>query len=255
MISSYYLDPFEIREAASALSLACQNNQTQYQQLLTVLSGYELNESLTGEAAEESKLKVFSEMKIPVVFLDAYFERPELNYVLINNIQGAFMATEYLIKKRRTQPGYLRSSYWISNFDYRADGFYKAIRAAGMSTSKSPVIRLSPSEDGAYADMMELLSTGEKPANCYFADNDHIAIGAIRALIDSGYRIPEDVAIVGFDDIPICNYMNPPLTTVQVPKRFYGETAAVRIIQLVENKNNQPLKIEVNTKLIRRKTV
>ena len=61
--------------------------------------------------------------------------------------------------------------------------------------------------------------------------------------------------IVGFDDIPICNYMNPPLTTVQVPKRFYGETAAVRIIQLVENKNNQPLKIEVNTKLVRMKTV
>ena len=204
---------------------------------------------------EENKLKLFSEMKIPIVFLDAYFEKPELNFVMINNIQGAFMATEYLIKKRRTQPGYLRSSYWISNFDYRADGFYKAIRAAGMSTSKSPVIRLSPSEEGAYADMKELLATGEKPTASYFADNDHIAIGAIRALEEAGYKIPEDVAVVGFDDIPLCNYMNPPLTTVQVPKRFYGETAAVRVIQLVENKNSQPLKIEVNTPLIKRKSV
>lgn len=204
---------------------------------------------------EENKLKLFSEMKIPIVFLDAYFEKPELNFVMINNIQGAFMATEYLIKKRRTQPGYLRSSYWISNFDYRADGFYKAIRAAGMSTSKSPVIRLSPSEEGAYADMKELLATGEKPTASYFADNDHIAIGAIRALEEAGYKIPEDVAVVGFDDIPLCNYMNPPLTTIQVPKRFYGETAAVRVIQLVENKNSQPLKIEVNTPLIKRKSV
>ena len=204
---------------------------------------------------EENKLKLFSEMKIPVVFLDAYFEKPELNYVLSNNNQGAFSATEYLIKKRRTQPGYLRSSYWISNFDSRADGFYKAIRAAGMSTSKSPVLRLSPSQEGAYADMKELLAAGEKPASSYFADNDLIAIGAMQALEEAGYKIPEDVAIVGFDDIPLCEYMNPPLTTIRVPKRFFGETAAVRIIQLVENRNNQPLKIEVNTKLIKRKTV
>ena len=103
--------------------------------------------------------------------------------------------------------------------------------------------------------MKELLTSGDNPASSYFADNDHIAIGAIRALVEAGYRIPEDVAVVGFDDIPLCNYMNPPLTTVQVPKRFYGETAAVRVIQLVENKNSQPLKIEVNTPLIKRKSV
>ena len=204
---------------------------------------------------DESALKSFAQVDIPLVVLDAYFEKLDFNFVLINNIQGAFMATEYLIKKRRTQPGYLRSDYWISNFDQRADGFYKAIRAGGMSTAKSQVLRLTPSQEGAYEDMKRLLATGVKPADCYFADNDLIAFGAMMALKESGYRIPEDVAVVGFDDIPACEYMNPPLSTVVVPKLFMGETAAMRVAQLIDGVNAQPLKIEVSTKLVKRRSV
>ena len=204
---------------------------------------------------EENTLKQFSVLTIPVVFLDAYYEKPDYNFILINNVQGAYLATSYLIRKRRTHPGYLRSSYPISNFDQRADGFYKAIRAAGLSTSQSPVIRLTPSQEGAYEDMKQLLKTGEKPADCYFADNDLIAIGAIQAIREAGYRIPEDVAVVGFDDMPACEYMSPPLTTVMVPKVSLGELAALRLIMLVEGKTQEPVKIEVNTRLIKRKSV
>ena len=91
--------------------------------------------------------------------------------------------------------------------------------------------------------------------DCYFADNDLIAFGAIMALKEAGYRVPEDVAVVGFDDMPACEYMDPPLTTIMVPKLFMGETAAMRVIQLIEGANTQPLKIEVSTKLVRRRSV
>ncbi len=204
---------------------------------------------------DEGTLKGFNRLSIPMVVLDAYYEKLNFNFILINNVQGAYMATEHLIKKRRTQPGYLRSDYWISNFEQRADGFYKAIRAAGMSTAKSQVLRLTPSQEGAYADMKRLLNAGERPVDCYFADNDLIAIGAILALKEAGYRVPEDVAVVGFDDMPACEYMDPQLTTIMVPKLFMGETAAMRVIQLIEGANTQPLKIEVSTKLVRRRSV
>ena len=105
---------------------------------------------------EEHTLSLFDGVETPLVFLDAYFERPEYNFIMINNTQGAYLATKYLIRKCRTQPGYLRSSYWISNFEARADGFYKAIREAGMSTSHSLVHRLPPSQEGAYSDMKEI---------------------------------------------------------------------------------------------------
>lgn len=204
---------------------------------------------------DEETLKQFSRVNLPVVVLDACFEKLSYNYILINNVQGAFMATEHLIRRRRTQPGYLRSAFPISNFEQRADGFYKAIRAAGMSTSKSTVHRLTPSQEGAYADMTALIRGGEELADCYFADNDLIAIGAMQALKESGRRVPEDVAIVGFDDLPACEYVTPALSTVEVPKLFMGQTAAARVIQLIENKSTLPLKIEVATQLIRRKSV
>ena len=204
---------------------------------------------------EEQTLSLFDSVGIPLVFLDAYFDRPEYNFILINNSQGAYQATKYLIRKCRVQPGYMRSSYWISNFEARADGFYKAIREAGMSTSGSPVFRLTPSQEGAYADMKELLAAGEKPVPCYFADNDLIAIGAMQALKEAGYRIPEDVSVVGFDDISSSEYVSPPLTTIQVPKFSLGETAVARVAQIIEGRNSNPLKIEVFTRLIRRKSV
>lgn len=203
----------------------------------------------------EAALSRFSSLQMPMVVLDAYFESIEQDYILINNVQGAYLATSYLISKRRSQPGYLRSAYPISNFDQRADGFYKAIRAQGMSTSKSVVHRLTPSEEGSYEDMKALLAAGEEPVNCYFADNDHIAIGAMKALTEAGYRIPKDIAVVGFDDLPLCEYMNPPLTTICVPTHFMGQTAAKRLAQVIEERNSLPIKIEINTSLKKRKSV
>ena len=203
----------------------------------------------------EGTLRQFSQLRVPMVVLDAYFEHLDFDFILINNIQGAFNATEYLIRKRRSQPGYLRSDYWISNFDQRADGFYKAVRAAGLSASQSQVLRLTPSQEGAYEDMKRLLKAGEKPVDCYFADNDLIAFGAMMALKEAGFRIPEDVAIVGFDDLPACEYMSPPLTTIMVPKLLMGEAAALRVIQLIEGTLAQRLKIEVSTRLVKRKSV
>lgn len=200
-------------------------------------------------------LSYFSEIKMPIVILDSYFETLRYDCILINNVQGAYLATSHLIRRRKVQPGYLRSGYSISNFEERADGFYKAIRTNGMSTSKSIVHRLTPSEEGAYADMKALIEAGEELAKCYFADNDHIAIGAINALKEAGYRIPEDIAVVGFDDLPLCEYLSPPLTTIHVPKQLLGETAAARLIQIIETGNSEPMKIEVSTTLKIRKSV
>lgn len=204
---------------------------------------------------DSSALARFSHIKVPIVILDSYFEGLDYDCVLINNVQGAYLATNCLISRRKAQPGYLRSAYPIGNFEERADGFYKAVRAGGMSTAKSLVHRLTPSQEGAYADMRALLAAGETPASCYFADNDHIAIGALKALKEAGYRIPQDVGIIGFDDLPATQFLDPPLTTVHVPAHYMGEVAARRLVLRCEEKNCLPVKIEIGTSLIMRKSV
>ena len=98
---------------------------------------------LLGTEMEEHDIKPFTRCGLPVVLIDNYFEALNLDCVTINNLQGAYLATDYLIKQTHAQPGYLHSAYSITGFEERADGFYKAIRKNGMSTSRSVVHHLS----------------------------------------------------------------------------------------------------------------
>lgn len=224
-------------------------------QLRDIIYGGSRGIILLGTEMARDDYRLFEKLPIPLVLLDVYFDFARRDCVLINNVQGAYIATDYLISKTQKQPGYLHSSYSISNFEERADGFYKAVRQHGMSTSKSIVHRLSPSVEGAFADMTGILESGEETAPCYFADNDLIAIGAMRALAAKGKRIPEDVAIIGFDDISTASYIDPPLTTINVPKQYMGEMAIRRLLEIIENRNSPPLKIEVGTTLVKRHSV
>lgn len=103
--------------------------------------------------------------------------------------------------------------------------------------------------------MHMLITAGEELAGCYFAANAHIAIEAIRALSDTSYRIPEDIAIIGFDDLPLCKYLSPSLTTIHVPKQYMGETAVTRMAQIIEEKSHSPVKIEIGTTLVKQRSV
>lgn len=207
---------------------------------------------LLGTEMRAEDFASFVSFPLPIVVLDTYFEGISKDCVLINNVQGGFAATNYLISKRKQQPGYLRSSYSIGNFEERADGFYKAIRYNGMSTSASVVHRLAPSVEGAYADMKALIAQGEKLASCYFADNDLIAAGAMRAFKDAGYRIPEDIGVIGFDNTAMCEILEPPLTTIHVPKQAMGQLAVERLVSIMGTKPSASVKIEITTSLVKR---
>ena len=100
--------------------------------------------------------------------------------------------------------------------------------------------------------MLELLETGTPIAPAYFADNDWIAIGAIKAFKKIGYRIPEDVSIIGFDDVPFCTVIEPSLTTIHVHKRAMGEIAVSHLVKRLNEPNTPPAKIKLGTELVLR---
>jgi len=200
-------------------------------------------------------LEPFLISKLPIIVLDSYYDTLDCNFVTINNHKGAFQATNYLIRRCNSQPGYLHSSYSIANFQARANGFFDAIKYNGLSTSRSIIHKLTPSIEGAYADMSELLTQKETLASCYFADNDLIACGAIKALKEHGYNIPKDISIIGFDNLPLCTYIDPTLTTLQVSVKHMGQTSISRLIQIINDKSTEILKIEVTPKLIIRNSV
>lgn len=207
---------------------------------------------ILGTEISASELSQFRELNIPLVLLDNYIESIPCDCVLINNIQGAYNATKHLINKAKTQPGYLSSSYSINNFLERSDGFYKAIYSSGMSTHQSIVHKLTPSIDGAYKDMKNLLDKGEVLATCYFADNDLIAAGAMKALQEYGHRIPDEIKIVGFDNLPLSRVLTPTLTTINVPKKEMGAEAVHRLSFRLKNNRATYTKTEMATEIIDR---
>lgn len=210
---------------------------------------------LLGTEMDVDYFPPFSKLKVPTVILDTYFEELNCDSVLINNVQGAYRATNYLIEKGMTEVGYLRSSYPIGNFAERADGYYKALRHHHLPTSHPFVHDLTPSMEGAYLDMIHILQEKPAMAQAYFADNDLIAAGAMRALKEFGFRIPEDISIIGFDDMPICDFLDPPLTTMEVPKKRLGELAMKQLVQKISKEPKLTVKIEVSVKLHERKSV
>lgn len=210
---------------------------------------------LLGTEITVAACKMFTQLAVPIVLLDTYFDSMDCSSVLINNAQGAYLAASLLIDRYNSPPGYMRSSYRIGNFEDRRVGFNKAVREHGMSTTNYVTHDLSPSIEGAFSDMLEILEQGDNLARCYFADNDLIAIGAMKALKLRGYRIPGDIAIAGFDNISESRIVEPSLTTIDIPRKFMGQMAARQLIYQITTPIPHTVKIEVSTKLVKRFSV
>ena len=199
-------------------------------------------------------LKRFKKLNIPLLLLDSYFESENLDTVIINNIEGAYKATCYLTELGHIDIGYLHSSVWINNFDQRMVGFKKAINHKGLTLNKNSIFCLESTIDGSYKNMFKILESKPQLPTALFADNDIIAFGAIKAMKEFGIKIPQDVSIIGFDDMPFCEMIDPPLTTVMVYKQRMGMIALKRLVERINEAPAETIKIEVNTTLIERKS-
>lgn len=229
-----------------------------HQELKALLSAGLDGVLLLGTEMHLEDFAPFENFPLPIVVLDTYYDAVDMNFLVINNIQGAYIATNYLINQRKAQPGYLHSAYGIANFGERQDGFYKAVREHGYSSSGCIVHHLAPMIEGAYQDMRDILQRGEPIASCYFADNDLIAAGAMKAFREAGYKIPEDIAVIGFDNTSLCELLEPPLTTINVPKQDLGRLAVLRLHRILSSEIGPfkvATKIAVRTSLVRRASV
>ena len=144
----------------------------------------------------------FRSLTVPLVVLDSYFPDEKYDSVLINNVYGAKRAVQYLIAQGHSEIGYLSSKVMIRNFHERQDGWLRGIQTIPVANdSRHHVVKVSPTADGAFRDMTAYLQLGGKLPTAFFADNDLIAISCARALRAAGYRIPEDVSLIGVDGI------------------------------------------------------
>jgi len=205
---------------------------------------------------DEADAVFFEGLVAPLVMVDGWLEGFDFNSVLINNSSAAYKAVQYLIEQGHKEIGYLRSTCVINNFYYRFTGFRRAMERYGLPLREEyNTFAVSPTMDGAYKDMLQILEKNPKLPTAFFADNDIIAIGAMKAMAEKGLRIPENVSIIGMDDMPYCEIVSPSLTTMRVDKESMGELAVKRLMDISGIQDPVPVKIQINTKLILRQSV
>lgn len=192
----------------------------------------------------------------PLVILDNRFRASHYDCVLIDNEGGVYSAIKYLAEMGHRRIGLLHGSAYINNFHMRRTAYCSSMNDFGLPVKDHDIFLLAPNIEGAYQDMLKIMETADSLPTALFADNDLIAMGAMRALSEKGYRIPEDISIIGFDDMPFCEMSSPRLSTVYVDKQGMGALAVKQVIENIKKGTKKSItKTQVATKLITRDSV
>lgn len=210
---------------------------------------------LLGSEISDSEIRHFNSLKVPFLTLEYWIYDMSYDGVFINNADSARLAVEYLIDKGHRKIGYIASDHRINAFKERRTGLETGLKKHGLSLQEKYLIALHPTMDGAYRGMMEYLKNRPELPSAYFADNDILALSAMKALQESGIRVPEEVSIIGFDDLPFCEISSPRLTSIRVPKQEMGAAAAKRMIEMIHTNSRTKAKIQICTTLIERDSV
>lgn len=212
---------------------------------------------LLGTELEEGDFEPFRDSPARLVVLDSWSDTHNFNAVVIANEPSVYSEVNYLISKGHSRIGYLAGSFRIQNFRYRERGYRRALGDAGLTYDPRSHVFLRTTLEGAYADMLEWLDSSPEMPTAFFADNDVIAVGALRALAERGYAVPRDVSIVGFDDLSIGSFSVPPLTTVHVHKHEIGEISVHVLLELLGSglPGTLTCKLQVSTELVERGSV
>ena len=184
--------------------------------------------------------------RFPFVLIDRYFRDIETDTVIVDNFKGAYKATKHLIDLGHRRIAHIMGVRCTANED-RFEGYRYALSKASIHFDPSLVreiqpfevegsLRFEPDDIGGYREAKALLSCRKRPT-AIFAGNDYIALGCYKAIKEMGLRIPDDISIVGFDDLKFSSHLEVPLTTVRQPKYEIGKRACEILIMRITQKN------------------
>lgn len=210
---------------------------------------------LLGTEMQEEDFEPFQKCKCPLILLDGWSERAHFDGVLINNLDSAVYAVTHLIQKGHRHIGYIRGNYRIKAFQSRECGYRIALQENGLEYNPQRIVTVGTKTESAYEDMLTWLNGNPDLPTAFFVDNDLIAYGVIRALAQKNIRVPEDVSIVGFDDLPYSAVSSPALTTIHVNGSAMGREAVKRLLDMMDLPDTGQFKIESCTQFIERESV
>lgn len=204
-------------------------------------------------STEQDSHHIVSLLRQGVPLVTTVYQVPgeKLTVVDVDNVDGGLQATQCLIAGGHRRVGMIGGPPGWKSVKDRTQGYRLALEQADLGLDESLIEHGDWSYESGYGAMQRLLETGSH-FSALFAHNDRMAIGAIRALQEAGHMIPDDVAIVGYDDIPVAAYCHPPLTTIRQPMQQVGKVATRILIDLIDHPDAEREKVLLKTELVRR---
>jgi DNA-binding LacI/PurR family transcriptional regulator len=196
-----------------------------------------------------------AEHGVPFVLIGEYREEPEISVVDIDNKAAGYVLTMHLLDLGHRRIGFLCGDDDHRSAEDRLAGYRMALSEYGISFNESIVLPGIYSSDSGYANSKQLMlaATGKRPTALLCSD-DEIALGVLDAMHDLSLRVPEDISVVGINDVPNAANFSPPLTTLRQPFRYMGECAVDLLVKQIEGKAAPGTKIRLPGELVLRKS-
>lgn len=194
---------------------------------------------------------------LPVALVDSLFSHLKFDHIMANNYSGAYEATEYLVENGHKRIGFIGAETYSFSFKERLRGFLDCAEAKKDDVFK--VYQVIDRFDDftipfCKKQFISLIESEDRPTALLCA-NDVVAFLVYEMLSEKGLRIPEDISVIGFDNVPKSEWVFPPLSTVHIPKTGMGERAVDLLMKRIENPNKSLELVLIGTHLVRRESV
>jgi LacI family transcriptional regulator len=255
---SDYIDGMSREASASGYKLEIVSFEGEpVQSIVTSLAGTQVDGLIVlGTELTEQDIRLLKTLPTPLVVIDSFFDVLDCNFVNMNNKDAVFKIIGYFVERGFKNIGFIASNVQTVNFQLRKEAFVEGMKAFGLAFSTRDIVTVDSTFEGAYQDMLAKLNNGLVVPECYFCTNDIITYGCIKALRECNVRIPQDVSVIGFDNLPMSATMDPALTTIDVSKTKIGYLAIRLLDELINAQEKQPpVKILVGANLVARDSV
>jgi DNA-binding LacI/PurR family transcriptional regulator len=207
---------------------------------------------LLGTNLSPEQIKLVAEVQPNLVVLDTCFNTIDINFVVMNNQYGGYQAAKHLMDLGHQNIGYVSSDTRMYNFKMREKGFFEALSENDLKIDKTNYYSLSPTLITSQDSFKEAIKNQKELPSALFCECDYIAISVLKSLYELGIKVPEDISIIGFDNIFESKVVTPELTTINVKKDQIASMAVEKLIKIINEEDTDKVKIFVDTELITR---
>lgn len=198
-------------------------------------------------------LQTLVDENFPFVLLFSTIKTGPISAVGVDNYRGGYLAAEHLINLGHKRIGMVAGNFTTTDRSYhRWHGYKRCLKDNGITYDKNLLVQTEYALTEGQNAIKNLLNL-PLPPTAVFCSNDYLALGALKGAREAGLTLPEDLSIVGFDDMQTASFMVPALTTIRQPAHEMGKRAAELLLQLIESKS-KPLQIMLETELVVRES-